>query len=189
MGYLIKKLPVKFLYRFFFKTLGWKVEGRVPAHLKKYVLIVAPHTSNWDFLVGLAARSILDIDSKYVAKKELFGFPFGWLFRALGGYPVDRSKSNNFVDAVCEIFNSKEKFSIAITPEGTRAYAPKWKTGFYHIAQQLQIPVIMVAFDYAAKTVRVEPPMTLTGNIDIDIETMQAYYRKVRGKNPELGVR
>lgn len=180
---------MKFLYRFFFNALGWKVKGRVPADLKKYVIIVAPHTSNWDFLVGLAARSILGIDSKYMAKKELFRFPFGWLFRKLGGYPVDRSKTNNFVDAVCDIFNSKEAFSIAITPEGTRSYSPKWKTGFYHIARQLQIPVIMVAFDYPSKTVRVETPMMLTGDIDREIESMQSYYRTIKGKNPELGVR
>lgn len=173
---------------FFFRLFGWKVKGQVPGSLKKYVMIVAPHTSNWDFLVGVAARSILQLDTMYVAKKELFIFPFGWFFRKLGGYPVDRSKHTRFVEAVCDIFNSKDRFSIAITPEGTRSYAPNWKTGFYYIANKLKIPVVMVGFDYAKKEVVLKEPFNLTGDTDKDIAFMKDYFRTITGKNPKQGV-
>lgn len=152
-------------------------------------MIVAPHTSNWDFFVGLGARSILKLDTKYVAKKELFIFPFGWFFRKLGGYPVDRSKHTRFVEAVCDIYNSKERFGVAITPEGTRSYAPEWKTGFYYIANKLKIPVIMVAFNYEKKEVVLEEPFYITGDSEKDIAIMKNYYRNIPGKNPENGVR
>lgn len=151
-------------------------------------MIIAPHTSNWDFFLGLAARSVLNLDTRYAAKKELFKFPFGWIFKKLGGYPVDRSKSNNFVDAVAEVFKTQPEFSICLTPEGTRSYAPVWKTGFYYIAQKANLPVVMVAFNYAKKEVVVEPPYYLTGDVDKDIEFMKNYYRKIPGKNPENGV-
>ena len=152
-------------------------------------MIVAPHTSNIDFFVGLAARSILKLDTKYLAKKELFRFPFGWLFYALGGYPVDRSKHTNMVDKVLEIFNSHNRFSICITPEGTRKYAPFWKTGFHKIALKGNLPIVIVAFDYATKTVYVEKPFYATENIDGDLEKIKTYYRKFKGKNPELGIK
>jgi 1-acyl-sn-glycerol-3-phosphate acyltransferase len=177
------------LYRFFFKRAGWKIKGVIPRSLHKYVMVVAPHTSNWDFLVGLAARSILDIDTYYVAKKELFKFPAGWLFRKLGGFPVDRSRSSNFVDAVVDLFKDKERFSICLTPEGTRSYAEKWKTGFYYIALKAQIPIVMVAFNYATKEVIVNPPFYPTGNIEQDIKYMKDYYKKIPGKIPDQGVR
>jgi 1-acyl-sn-glycerol-3-phosphate acyltransferase len=168
---------------------GWKIKGGIDPALKKYVMVVAPHTSNWDFFVGLAARSILKIDTRYVAKKELFRFPFGWLFKGLGGYPVDRSKNTQFVDAVADIFNHHDRFSICLTPEGTRSFAPKWKTGFYYIAQKVNVPIVMVSFDYSCKEVRVEPPFFPTGNLDDDLEKMRSVFRKAKGKNPELGVK
>lgn len=176
------------IYKFIFYLTGWKVVGSVPKSLKQYVMIVAPHTSNWDFFVGLAARSILEIDTKYIAKKELFRFPFGWIFRSLGGFPVDRSKNNNFVDAVADLFKTHPDFSICITPEGTRTYVKEWKTGFYYIAQKAGIPVVMVGFNYAKKEVEVRPPFFLSGNIDKDIESIKSYYRQIPGKNPDQGV-
>jgi len=177
------------VYKFFFWIAGWKIQGSIPADLKKYVMIVAPHTSNWDFMVGLAARSILRIDTKYVAKKELFRFPFGWLFKMLGGYPVDRSRHNNFVDAVCELFDSKNRFSICLTPEGTRSYAPEWKTGFYYIAKNSGLPIVMVGFDYENKVVKVEPAFYTGDDIEKDIEKIKSFYRNIKGKYPEKGVK
>lgn len=177
------------LYQLIFKLAGWKVNGSIPTSLKQYVMIVAPHTSNWDFMVGLAARSILRIDTKYVAKKELFRFPFGWFFKKLGGFPVDRSKNNNFVDAVADLFTEHPVFSICITPEGTRSYAEKWKSGFYYIAQKAKIPIVMVAFDYGNKQVKVEPAFMPSGDYEKDLKMMLDYYRKVKGKFPEKGIR
>ena len=177
------------IYQFLFWIFGWKVRGEIPASLRQYVMIVAPHTSNWDFFVGLAARSILKLNIKYVAKKELFRFPFGWIFKKLGGFPVDRSKNTNFVEAVAELFKQYPDFSICITPEGTRRYVPKWKTGFYYIALQANIPIIMVGFNYKLKEVNLEPPFYPTGNIEKDMEFMLSYYRKVPGKFPDKGIK
>ncbi|MDQ3050043.1 MAG: lysophospholipid acyltransferase family protein [Bacteroidota bacterium] len=176
------------LSRFFFWLIGWKVKGEVPKSLRQYVMIVAPHTSNWDFFIGIAARSILRIDTRYVAKKELFRFPFGWFFRKLGGYPVDRSKTTNFVDAVADLFNKNPDFAICLTPEGTRSYAPKWKSGFYYIALKAGLPIVMVGFNYARKEVAVEPPFMPSGDIDKDMEFMMNHYRTIPGKFPEKGI-
>jgi 1-acyl-sn-glycerol-3-phosphate acyltransferase len=184
-----QKNMLRSICQFFFYVTGWKVKGAVPPSIHQFVMIVAPHTSNWDFVVGLAARSILNLDkTKYVAKKELFRFPFGWLFRKLGGYPVDRSKHSNFVDAAADLFRLHTEFSICFTPEGTRSYSPKWKTGFYYIAMKAKLPIIMVAFNYATKQVIVEPPFTPTGVVEKDINFMMDYYRKIPGKFPEKGV-
>ena len=151
-------------------------------------MIVAPHTSNFDFIVGLAARSILRLDTKYIAKKELFRFPFGILFRFLGGYPVDRSKHSNMVEAVTRIFNDHKQFSICITPEGTRKYVPQLKTGFYRIAERLEIPIVMVGFDYRKKEVSIAPPFYTTGQIEQDIAIIKNYYKNISGKYPENGI-
>jgi 1-acyl-sn-glycerol-3-phosphate acyltransferase len=175
-------------YTIIYKILGWKIKGSIAPEIKKYVMIVAPHTSNLDFFVGLAARSMLRLKTKYLAKKDLFKPPFGWIFYALGGFPVDRSKNTNMVDKVVEIFNQHDNFSICITPEGTRKYAAVWKTGFHKIALQAKIPIIMVAFDYATKTVYAEPPFYPSEDMQADLLKIKAYYRQFKGKNPENGV-
>lgn len=179
---------MRFINNLLFKLFGWKIKGAIPPDLKKYVMIVAPHTSNMDFLVGLAVRSILRLDTKYLAKRELFKPPFGWLFYALGGYPVDRSKHTRLVYKVAEIYDSHERFSICITPEGTRKYSPVWKTGFHKIALKTQTPIVMVAFDYPTKSVVIAPPFNPTENTDADIEYIKNYYRQFKGKNPDQGV-
>jgi 1-acyl-sn-glycerol-3-phosphate acyltransferase len=178
----------RFFYQLFFKIFGWQIKGTIPSEVKKYVMIVAPHTSNIDFMVGLAARSIMRLETKYLAKKELFKPPFGWLFYALGGYPVDRSINTNIVDKVVEIFNSHDRFSICITPEGTRKHAETWKTGFHKIARHAGIPIIMVAFDYRTKTVFAEPPFYPSEDLMADLEKIKEYYRQFKGKYPENGV-
>lgn len=176
---------MKMMYRIF----GWKVVGQKP-DLPKYIIIVAPHTSNIDFFVGVGARSIARIKSSYLAKKELFKIPLvGWYLKAVGGVAVDRSKNTNLVDQVVDIFNSKEEFTITITPEGTRSYVEKWKTGFWHIAKNANVPIVMVAFDYGKKTVFIEEPLYTGESKEQDIETMMEYYRGVKGKRPELGVK
>jgi len=179
----------KAFYRFIFWLVGWKVVGGRPDE-KKYVLIVAPHTSNWDFFVGIAARSISGLKSGFLAKKSLFDLPVvGWFMRAMGGHPVDRSKRTNMVDQVVELFDKHEEFVITITPEGTRSYNPDWKTGFYRIANKAKVPIVMVAFDYGKREVIYEPPFYPTGDMEGDIEKIKDYYRKVKSKHPEKGVR
>ena len=179
----------RFIYSFFFKLFGWKIKGKIPDDLKKYVMIVAPHTRNIDFFVGLATRSILRLDTKYLAKKELFRPPLGWIFYALGGYPVDRSKPGKLVEKVAEIYNRHEQFSICITPEGTRKYAEEWKTGFHKIAIAVKTPVVMVAFDYRTKTVVIAPPFAPTDDTQGDIAKIKDWYRQFEGKIAEYGVK
>jgi len=111
----------KQLYEFiFFRILGWKLIGTVDAKVKKCVLMVMPHTCNFDFFLGLFSRGIIGVEMNFVGKKELFKFPFGWYFRSIGGAPLDRSGGKNNVDATVDVFNSKEVFRMAIAPEGTQ---------------------------------------------------------------------
>jgi len=175
----------RFLYNFFFKLFGWKIDGMLSQE-KKYIIIVAPHTSNWDFMIGLCVRSILRFDAKFLGKKELFRFPFGALFRWLGGVPVDRSRNANMVDAVADLFNRHEALIIAIAPEGTRKYVEKWKTGFYFIALKANIPILMASFDYPSKTVFAGKPLYPTGDLDADMKIIFEFYRDKRGKFPKL---
>lgn len=168
------------------KILGWEIEGYHGQANPKAVLIEFPHTSNWDFPLGLLVRSAIKADIKFVAKDSLFKFPFGGLFRWMGGYPVDRSKNTNFVDAVINIFNEKEQFAIILTPEGTRKKVNDLKTGFYHIADGAKVPVVMVRFDWGKKSVGFSEPFYTTGNYDADMIQILAYYKGVKGKNPQL---
>jgi 1-acyl-sn-glycerol-3-phosphate acyltransferase len=174
----------------FFKLSGWKILGKFPGEdVPKYINIVAPHTSAWDYPIGVATRKITGIDSKYLAKKELFKFPpLAWFMRSMGGYPVDRGTKNSMTDAIVDLFNSKERFSITITPEGTRKKVDKWKTGFYIVAQKANVPIVMVAFDFGNKQVIVKEPQYVTGDMEGDIEKMKEFYRGIKGKIPEFGV-
>lgn len=175
------------IYKFLFWIFGWKVTGWKP-NLEKFIMIVGPHTSNWDFPLGVATRGILKLDIKFLAKKELFKFPFGAYFRWMGGHPVDRSKSTSLVDYVADVFNRNEKFFLAIAPEGTRSYVPKWKTGFYYMALKAKIPIVMVGFNYGHKEVNLQPPFYPTGSLEKDLEIMQTYFRGIEGRHPAKGL-
>lgn len=182
---------MKAFYSFFFRTLaGWRIQDERPAGLDRYIVVVAPHTSNLDFFIGLAVRCLADMqDVKFLAKRSLFDGPFGWFFRAVGGYPVDRSKHTNMVDAVVALFDRGEITKIAITPEGTRAYQPDWKTGFHRIAKGAGVPIILSTFDYARKVAILTGPFPLTDDPAADIERMKDWFRPHKGKHPENGVR
>lgn len=169
--------------------MGWTIDGSFDPEIKKYIIIVAPHTSNWDFPLGVISRSILKIDdAKFLGKNSLFKWPFGSIFRAMGGYPVDRTKANNLVDAVVDIFNGKECFAVALAPEGTRGKVEKLKMGFYHIAVKAKIPIIKVGLDFGNKRMVVDAPFYPSGKIDQDISLIIAFYKKIKGRNPELGI-
>ena len=167
--------------RFVFWIFGWSVEGKLPKE-KKYVIIVAPHTSNWDFMIGLFTRSIMKLKSKFLGKAPLFKPPIGWLFYALGGYPVDRSKSTNLVDKVVEIFDAHEEFIIAVAPEGTRKKVKKWKSGFYHIAYGAGIPILMAGIDYQTKCVYFSDLFWPTGDYEKDMVEIMNFYKDKKGK-------
>jgi 1-acyl-sn-glycerol-3-phosphate acyltransferase len=178
-------------YILMFKITGWKIVGGMPENEKKFVLIVAPHTSFWDFPVGLSTRAILRLNTKFLGKKELFKNPLvGTILKWMGGIPVDRgNRSNGIVDSVVKHFNQNEEFVVTITPEGTRAYAKRWKTGFYRIAKEAKVPIVMVGFDFERKIVEMCEPFYPTEDMDKDMENILEYFRSMIGKNPELGVK
>ena len=167
------------------RLMGWKFEGEFPKHLKKYVVIAIPHTSNWDFPMGLLIRSAIKVDIKFVGKDSLFRPPFGAIFKALGGYPVDRSKRNNFVDAVVDIYNEEEEFRVCLAPEGTRKKVTELKSGFYYIAKGANVPIVMIAFDWGSMTFRISEPFYPTDDKETDFIFIKNFFKGAVGKVPE----
>ncbi len=177
------------IYIFIFKLIGWKVEGSFPHQLKKYIVAVAPHTSNWDFVIGMMARSVTNVQhAKFLGKSPLFKAPHGWFFRMLGGYPVDRSSPNDMVQQVVDIFNKHDEFILAIAPEGTRKKVGKLKTGFYFIAMKANVPIVPCGFDFQKRKIIIGQPFYPTGNTDADMELLRKFYSAIKGSNPELGI-
>jgi 1-acyl-sn-glycerol-3-phosphate acyltransferase len=173
--------------KFIFNTLlGWKVVHGFPSKPKKYVIIAAPHTSWQDFPIGILARNTSGIKINFIGKNSLFKGPFGFFFRSLGGTPVDRSKNNNLVEAIIDIFNSKDEFKLALSPEGTRKKVEKWKTGFYYIAKGANVPIVMATLDFGKKEVKISEPYYTTDDMEKDFEHFESFYKRVVGKNPEL---
>jgi len=177
---------MKWLSEFiFYKFLGWELKGTIDPQVKKCVIIVAPHTSWYDFLLGLLVRRILNIEINFVGKKELFNPPFGWYFKWVGGTSLDRTPNQNKVEAITRIFKSREVFRLALSPEGTRKKTERWKTGFYYIAKAAEVPVINVAFDYAKKQVKISEPFYTTENTKKDLSKILNFYEGVQGKIPQ----
>lgn len=176
----------KRLYEFiFFRLMGWKMNGSFDERIKKCVLAVMPHTCNFDFFIGLFVRGIANQQMNFVGKKELFMFPFGYYFRSIGGAPLDRSGGKNLVDAIVDVYNSREVFRLGIAPEGTRKQVDELRTGFYYIALKANVPIVPVAFDYGTKTVKIGHPIYPTGNIEEDMKTYLDFYKGVKGRFPE----
>ena len=177
------------MLRWFFFQLGWSIKGALPAQYKKYVIAVAPHTSSWDFPIGVMARSALNIThGRYLGKSQLFKPPFGWFFRMTGGTPVDRSGSHDVVDQVVKIFNQHDEFILALAPEGTRKKVEKLRTGFYFIAKGAGVPIVPVGFDFKKKQVVIGEPLFPSDNLAGDMATLMTFYRTITGKIPELGL-
>lgn len=174
--------PISRLGIFFF---GWHFEGEFPK-LRKYVLIGAPHTSNWDFVFMLFAAFILKQDFRWMGKDSIFKFPFGGLARWAGGISIDRSHQDNRVQKMIETFNEAEDLILVIAPEGTRSKREKWKTGFYHIALGAGVPVLPCWLDYGAKVGGIGQPYWLTGGQEKDLRHFQDLYRPQWAKYPEL---
>lgn len=162
----------------------WRIEGSFP-DIPKFVLIVAPHTSNWDFLVGLQAMFALGLRLSYLAKHTLFWFPLGTIMRWLGGVAVNRSVHADRVRDAIEEFKRRDKLILVVTPEGTRKRVPRWKRGFYHVATGAGVPIVPVSFDYSRRVIRIEPQFTPTGDLDADIATLRGMYRPEMAKRRE----
>ena len=162
--------------------MGWKIEGKFDPSIKKSVIIVVPHTSWHDLYIGVFTRSIVKIPIDFVGKKELFKWPFGAYFRWMGGTPLDRSNSENKVEAIAKIFAEKAEFRLSLAPEGTRKKVLNWKTGFYYIALAANVPIIPVGFDYGRKVVKIGEPFYPTKNYEKDLRLLQLFFKDIKGK-------
>lgn len=174
-----------FLSKLILKLNGWKIIGGIPEGVKKCVVIVAPHTSMWDFVWGRLAYWQLGVKVKFLIKKEVFVFPYKWLLLKLGGIPVDRKKSSNLVDVVAQLFKQHDSLFITITPEGTRHYAAHWKKGFYYIALKAKVPIAFGILDYKKKEGGIGMIMNPSGDFDADFKIIQDFYRGRGAKHPE----
>lgn len=159
---------------------GWRIEGEVPDR-PKLVAIVAPHTSNWDFVLGIAAVFALGLRVRFLGKHTLFRPPLGWLMRWLGGTPVVRETPQGAVADAADMIRREERVLLGIAPEGTRTRGTPWRSGFYNIALAAQVPILPVAFDGAARAVRLFPPLEPGGDYAADLARLQAHYEGVRG--------
>jgi len=173
--------------RFCFWLRGWKVVNALPK-INKYIIVAGPHTSNWDFIYGVAARDILKADIKFLGKHQLFKFPFKRFFLSMGGYPVNRAINENAVESTARLFAQNERFIVALSPEGTRKKVDKLRTGFYHIARMAQVPYVLVGFDYGRREIRIGEPINPSENWELELERITAFFRDIKGKHPELGI-
>jgi 1-acyl-sn-glycerol-3-phosphate acyltransferase len=166
------------------RLFGWRIVG-APPELSKFIIAVAPHTSNWDFPVGVAAMFALDLDAHWFGKASLFRPPMGYVMRALGGRPVRRDTPEGMVAEMAGIVNAESKFLLALAPEGTRKRVEHWRTGFYRIAEATGIPIVPVWFDWSRHEIGIGAPVYVTGSIDHDLAAIKSLYRREMAKHPE----
>lgn len=174
------------LARIILKIFGWNVLGSFPKEIQKAVIIAAPHTSNWDFIIGFLAYKSLYVKAKYLMKKEMFFFPLGFVLKKLGAIPVDRHPGNNVVEEVVNSFRNEDHFILTITPEGTRSKVEKWKDGFYRICFQAEVPLFLAKIDFKKKEVGVLREFELSTDYEDDIIKIKAHYNKQMAKHPAL---
>lgn len=168
------------------KIWGFRITGPNPELIPKKVYAVYPHTSNWDFLLGILMKFGMPIKVNYVAKDSLFKWPYGFIFRWLGGIPVIRNKSTNFVDMMVGLYNQYDTLAFAIAPEGTRHRVNKFKSGFYYIAHNAKVPIILVKFDFKNKEVHYSEPFYTTGSYSTDMKFIIDHYKGTIGHTPNL---
>ena len=164
------------------KITGWQKEGALPS-VPKYVMIAAPHTSNWDLPIMLTLAFAFRARVFWMGKHTLFRQPFGAFFRWLGGVPIDRSKSNNVVEQTIQIIRDCESFVLVVAPEATRKRVAYWKTGFYHIACGAGVPIVLGFLDYRRKVGGMGPLINPSGNIETDMDTIRDFYGSIDGKH------
>ena len=167
-----------------YKQMGWTANV-TEDHPDKFIICLAPHTSNWDFVIGQLYSHAENMRMNYLMKKEWFFWPLGWFFRKTGGIPVFRQKKTSMTDALAESARSSEKFRLCITPEGTRKANPEWKKGFYYVALKAGIPILLYGIDYERKLIQCTKSLIPTGNIEEDMRNIKQYYIDFKGKHPE----
>ncbi len=176
----------RWLGRFTLRLFGWRMEGEFP-NLNKCVFVAAPHTSNWDFLHGIAVVFALGLRVSWMGKDALFKRPFGWIMRWLGGVAIDRSASHGVVAQMAQEFANRSHFLLAVTPEGTRSRVARWKTGFYHIARSARVPIVLVYLDYRRRVLGVGDVVVPTGAVEQELDAIRAFFQSFRGKAQPQG--
>jgi 1-acyl-sn-glycerol-3-phosphate acyltransferase len=174
----------KTLARWFLRLARWEPEGSRP-EMRRFVLIAAPHTSNWDLAYLLALATIFDVRISWMGKDVLFRPPLGWLMYRVGGIPVVRSRRSNMVTAVAKLFAETEDLALVVPAEGTRGYVDHWKSGFYHIARTAGVPIVMGYLDYARRRGGFGPALHPTGDVRADMDQIRAFYADKVGKYPD----
>ena len=167
-----------------FKVLGWKPVGEYPK-APKSVLVIAPHTSNWDFVILLALAPVFGVKASWIAKASLFRPPLGWFMRKWGGMPVHRGQKADLVAQLSEQFESRDQLMLGIPVEGTRARAEYWKSGFYHIAKAANVPLVCVSVDYKKKEAGFGPTIELTDSMKNDMDRVRGFYEGINPRYPE----
>lgn len=170
--------------KFILWVSGWEPVGEIP-NVPKAVIIAAPHTSNWDGIWALTYKVAIGIDIRFFAKEALFWFPLGNLLRALGGIPLNRSKAQSAVQQAVTMFETEDSFFFALAPEGTRVLRNAWKTGFYRIATEANVPVLLGVLDYGNKRIGIDGRLDLSGDPDADLQKCADFYREIEGRWPK----
>ncbi|MDR2811142.1 MAG: lysophospholipid acyltransferase family protein [Tannerellaceae bacterium] len=173
----------KMLSKWMFRIAGWR-KGPIGEYVPKCVICVAPHTSNWDFIIGKLLYTSLGRKAHFLIKKEWFVFPLNLFFKWMGGIPIDRNKNASVTDQMAKELSRHQTFHLAVTPEGTRKITDDWKRGFYYIAIKANVPILLAYIDYLKKEVGVKALFYPTGNADADINTIKSYYRGVTARHP-----
>lgn len=170
------------------KLLGWRIDVSVPEGVLKAVVVMAPHTSNWDFIIGRLAFYLMKLNARFLIKKELFFFPLGAILKGFGALPVDRKNNNNMVRQAVDLFHKNDSLYLVFTPEGTRSANPNWKKGFYFIAQSADVPIVLAYIDYRRKIGGFHGLYKVTGNIKDDLQNIKQELVQYPGKYPEKGI-
>ena len=173
-----------FCDRLLFERMGWRLESDQP-HPKKFIICLAPHTSNWDFVLGQLYSGAIGMKINFLMKKEWFFWPLGPIFKRLGGIPVYRDKKTSMTDAMAQAAKDAETFRLCITPEGTRSKTEDWKKGFYYIALKAQLPILLYGVDYEKKLIRCTKTIIPMGDIERDMREIKLYFKDFKGKKPE----
>ena len=172
--------------RFLLRMAGWQILGDLPENIRKCVIIAAPHTSNWDFVIGRLAYYVLGVPVKFLIKKESFVGLTGYLLKKMGGIPVDRSRSNNLVEQIARLFAKEAQLNVVITPEGTRKLVREWKKGYYYIALKANIPIVMGFLDYGRKQAGFGPILYPSGDYEKDFEQIKNFYQNKQARYPKM---
>ena len=178
------------MFKLLFRLGRWKITHFLPANIKKCVIVAAPHTSNWDFMYGIGAIHVMKLKMRFTIKKEWMRFPFAGIMDSLGALPIDRTaiktgEKRGTVDAVADLFGTRDELHLMVTPEGTRAKMEKWKTGFYYIALKAKVPIALGFLDYKTRTCGIDKIIYPSGDFHFDMKQIMDFYKTMTGKFPQ----